>query len=88
LAPGNEALPVWMGALLWFFIVELIDVVIVVLEAADRPMSLYELADECKPYMDRFVSYFEVKQVCMSLWLKQRIELKGSDPLSFTRNAA
>jgi len=51
-------------------------------------MSLYELADECKPYMDRFVSYFEVKQVCMSLWLKQRIELKGSDPLSFTRNAA
>jgi len=72
-----------MGSASLVFVVELIDVVIVVLGAADRPMSLYELADECKPYMDRFVSYFEVKQVCMSLWQKQRIELKSADPLSF-----
>ena len=67
---------------------ELIDVVVVLLEAADRPMNLYELADECKPYVNRFVSYFEVKQVCMSPLTKQKIDLMSADPLAFTWRAA
>ena len=57
---------------------ELSDVVIIVLEAAERPINLYELAYACEPYMDRFVSHFEVKQVCMSLFSERnhRIEVR------------
>jgi hypothetical protein len=63
--------------------VQLIDVAIVVLQAAHRPMTLGELAEECQQYVEEFVSYFDVKQVCLSLFVEERVSLCCGDPLTF-----
>jgi len=66
----------------------LTDAIIVVLEAAHRPLNLYELVSECQPYLDETVSHFEVKQVCVQLLELQRVRLESVDPLSFVWAAA
>lgn len=64
--------------------ISIADAVAVVLEAAGRPMSIYELVQECKPYvLDDFVSYFDVKQCCLHLFEQKLVYLDGADPLTF-----
>ena len=62
---------------------QLADAVIVVLQAANRPMTITELANECQQYMEHFVSYFDVKQVCLSLFVTEVVSLQSADPLTF-----
>ena len=59
------------------------DAVIVVLQAANRPMAIPELVQECLPYTNQFLSYFEVKQVCLHLFEKNRVLVQSVDPLAF-----
>jgi len=63
--------------------VELSDAVIVVLEAAHRPLTIYEIARECDSYIEEPVSYFEVKQVCMKLYEQKSVRLEYVEPLTF-----
>jgi hypothetical protein len=62
---------------------ELAGVVRVVLEAAQRPLTIYEIAEYCVTYQEEFVSYFDVKQACMSLLTKHLVSLESADPLTF-----
>jgi len=59
------------------------EAVIVVLEAAGRPMTIHELANECQPYVEELISYFTVKQVCLNLFQAQRVGLHDTEPLTF-----
>ena len=63
------------------------EAVIVVLEAANGPMTLSELAEECQPYVAQFVSYFDVKQVCLKLFVEKRVSLEETEPLTFAWSA-
>jgi len=62
---------------------ELPDLVLVVIEAAQRSLTICEIAHECEPYVEGFVSYSDVKQVCMSLLVRELISLDCADPLTF-----
>ena len=62
---------------------QLADAVIVVLEAAGRPMTIQEIADQCQPYVEDLVSHFSVKQVCMNLFQAKQVWLYSVDPLMF-----
>jgi hypothetical protein len=64
-------------------VVLLADAVIVVLEAAGRPMTIQEIADQCQPYLEEVVSHFTVKQVCMNLFQAKQVWLVSVDPLMF-----
>ena len=71
------------GTLAAIYLVELANIVIVILEAAQRPLTIYEIARLCEPYIEGFVSYFDVKQVCMALFARELVSLDCTDPLMF-----
>ena len=63
--------------------IHLTEAVAVILEAAERPMTITELCMECRPYVGDLVSYFEVKQACVYLFQMKRVSLESSEPLTF-----
>ena len=62
---------------------ELPDTVIVVLAAANRHLTVFEIAEECQAYLEGMVSYFDVKQVCFHLYREEQLWLRGVDPIAF-----
>ena len=59
---------------------ELQDIVVVILEAAQRPLTICEIAHECEPYVEGLISYFDVKQVCMSLFVRSHLAMIPNQP--------
>jgi len=46
-------------------------------------MAIREVAEECVPYINGFISDFEVKQICLHLFETERVLVHSVDPLTF-----